>query len=56
VNIFYEWMDNSIKDSFYSKEVVKEEIARLLPAIKSGSISPYQAGWRVLEIERKKSC
>lgn len=56
VNIFYEWMDNSIKDSFYSKEVVKEEIARLLPAIKSGSISPYQAGLCVLEIERKKSC
>lgn len=49
INIFYEWIDHSVKESFYAKEVVKKAIAAALPQIKSGKISPYQAAWGVLE-------
>lgn len=49
VNIFYEWLENSLKDNFYSNPIVKKEIAKLLPSVHSGCISPYQAGAKILE-------
>jgi LAO/AO transport system kinase len=49
INIFYEWLENSLKENFYSNPIVKAEIEKILPSIHSGRISPYQAGVKVLE-------
>ena len=49
INIFYEWLENSLKENFYSNPIVKVEIEKILPSIHSGRISPYQAGVKVLE-------
>lgn len=49
IKIFYDWMENTIKDNFYNNPIVKEEILRLIPEIKSGKITPYQAGGMILK-------
>lgn len=49
IKIFYDWIDNTIKDNFYNNPQVKEDIVRLIPQIKSGKITPYQAGGMVLK-------
>lgn len=46
--IFYDWMDFTLRNNFYSNSHVKEKIQQLLPLIKEKKISPYQAGSQVI--------
>lgn len=50
LKIFYDWIDFSIKNGFYSRPEVKTKISELIPLIKSGAISPYQASSIVLNV------
>ena len=53
VRIFYDWMENTLKDNFYNNPQVKEGILRSIPEIKSGKITPYQAGGMILKLNIK---
>lgn len=55
ISTFYEWIDHSIKESFYAEQEVKKNIDLLLPKIIKGDISPYQAAWKVIK-ESNKNC
>lgn len=50
---FFEWMESSLKSTFYANSNVQSEISRLLPSIKAGKISPYQAGSELLNLYQK---
>jgi LAO/AO transport system kinase len=50
IRIFYDWIDHTLKEKFYHHPAVKEHIEKLIPDIKSGKITPYQAGGLVLQI------
>lgn len=49
VKIFYDWMENTLKDNFYGNQMVKDKIEDLIPKIKAGQITPYQAGAETLK-------
>lgn len=51
VKIFYDWMENTLKDEFYGNQRVKEKIEDLIPKIKAGQITPYQAGAEIVKSE-----
>lgn len=50
IRIFNDWIDHTLKDNFYNHPAVKEQIEKLIPEIKSGKITPYQAGGLVLQV------
>lgn len=51
VQIFYDWMENTLKDKFYGNQRVKDKIEDLIPKIKAGQITPYQAGAEIVKSE-----
>jgi len=48
VRIFYEWIESSVRNRFFASAEVKEAVGRLLPSVRSGLLSPYQAAAEVL--------
>jgi LAO/AO transport system kinase len=50
VKIFYDFIENSIKDRFYHQETVVQKITEMIPLIRTGKITPYQAGSILLHI------
>jgi len=48
IRIFYEWIDSTLKENFYSNSNIQNKIDLLIPDIKSGKITPYQAGGMIL--------
>lgn len=51
VKIFHDWIDHLLTSDFYSRQGVKEKIEHLIPQIRKGEITPYQAGAQVLGIK-----
>lgn len=49
ITTFYDWVDFSIKNNFYSNITVKNKIAELTSLIKNKKISPYQAGYQLIK-------
>ena len=49
VRSFFEWMEASVKSRFYENAEVKTLIEELLPKIKNGQLTPYQAGHQILQ-------
>jgi len=49
VKIFYDFMNTSIKDHFYQQEKTDKQIKKMIPLIKEGKITPYQAGTALLQ-------
>lgn len=49
ITTFYDWVDFSIKNNFYSNITVKNKIAELTSLIKNKKISPYQAGYQLVK-------
>ena len=54
VKIFYEWMEDVLKTRFYACGEVQNEIEHLLPLVKEGRLSPYQAATIVLNPQKDK--
>lgn len=52
VKIFYDWIDLSLKNNFYANPLIKEKIAEIIPLIRSGAITPYQAGSIVFNLNQ----
>jgi LAO/AO transport system kinase len=44
VRSFFEWMNDQLKENFYSHTMIENKIADLIPDIKEGKVSPYQVG------------
>jgi LAO/AO transport system kinase len=44
VKTFFEWMNDLLKERFYSNAIVEEKISEQISVIREGKISPYQAG------------
>ena len=51
ITTFYDWVDFSIKNSFYSDNTVKNRISNLTSLIKEKKISPYQAGYQLIKLK-----
>ena len=49
ITTFYDWVDFSIKNNFYSDNKVKNKISELTTFIKEKKISPYQAGYQLIQ-------
>lgn len=48
IKTFYDWVDFSIKNNFYSNNTVKNKIAELETLVKEKKMSPYQAGSQLI--------
>jgi LAO/AO transport system kinase len=44
VKTFYDWMNDMLKENFYSNKMIDKKINLLISDLKEGNISPYQAG------------
>jgi LAO/AO transport system kinase len=44
VKTFFDWMNDMLKERFYSNNIVDNKVNLLIPEIREGKISPYQAG------------
>ena len=49
VKIFYDWIDDTLRNRFYTHPKIKEKIKELIPLIREGKITPYKAGGILLE-------
>ena len=49
IKTFYDWVDFSIKNNFYSDNTIKNKISELTSLIKDKKISPYQAGYQLIQ-------
>ena len=49
ITTFYDWVDFSIKNNFYSDKTIKNKITELTSLIKDKKISPYQAGYQLVK-------
>ena len=54
VKTFYDWIDFTIKNDFYSDEIIKMKISELTSLIKEKKISPYQAGSQLIDVNFQK--
>lgn len=52
IKTFYDWVDFSIKNNFYSNNIIKNKIEELEILVKEKKISPYQAGSQLIEINK----
>lgn len=53
IKTFYDWVDFSIKNNFYSNNAIKNKISELEILVKEKKISPYQAGSQLIEINKQ---
>jgi LAO/AO transport system kinase len=44
VKTLYDWINDMLKENFYSNVMIENKLNKLIPAIKEGEISPYEAG------------
>lgn len=54
IKIFYDWMDYSLKDSFYSDKAVEQKIEEMELMIKEEKMTPYQAASQVMAVSKEK--
>jgi len=49
VKTFYDWMNDMLKEHFYSNKAIENKIDNLISEIREGKISPYQAGTKLVQ-------
>ena len=49
VKTFFDWMNHLLKEHFYSNAVMESNISALIPEIRAGKSSPYQAGSKLIQ-------
>jgi len=49
VKTFFDWVNEQLKTSFYSNPKIENKISNLIPEIRNGKISPYQAGTELVK-------
>ncbi|MCL1851011.1 MAG: methylmalonyl Co-A mutase-associated GTPase MeaB [Bacteroidetes bacterium] len=55
VTTFYNWMNDMLKDNFYSNAMVVKKLNNIISEIKKGKLSPYQAGTELVQKYHQKS-
>jgi LAO/AO transport system kinase len=51
VNTFYDWINDLLKENFYAGTMIEGCINNLLSEIRTGKISPYQAGTELVKMK-----
>ncbi|MDR2970537.1 MAG: methylmalonyl Co-A mutase-associated GTPase MeaB [Bacteroidales bacterium] len=54
VKTFFDWMNDLLKEHFYSNSLIENNINEMIPEIKIGNLSPYQAGTKLVHKYLKK--
>jgi len=54
VKTFFDWMNHLLKENFYSNTTIENNLNSLIPEIREGKISPYQAGAHLVQHYLKK--
>jgi len=49
VKTFIEWMNDLLKENFYSNAMIENKITDLIPDIRAGKVSPYHAGGELVK-------
>jgi len=49
VRTFYDWMNELLKENFYSNAVIDNSINNLLTELRTGRVSPYKAGTELVQ-------
>ncbi|MCL2247508.1 MAG: hypothetical protein FWC10_10465, partial [Lentimicrobiaceae bacterium] len=49
VKTFFDWMNDLLKENFYANTKIENDINEIIPAIKTGKLSPYQAGFNLVQ-------
>jgi LAO/AO transport system kinase len=49
VKTFYDWMNDMLKEDFYSNAMIENRLNHLISEIKAGKLSPYQAGTELVQ-------
>jgi len=49
VRTFFDWMNDLLKENFFSNAMIENRINSLLSEIRDGKISPYQAGSELVQ-------
>jgi len=49
VKTFYDWMNDMLKENFYSNKTIENSLPSLISKIKEGKLSPYQAGNELIQ-------
>jgi len=49
VKIFYDWMNDMLKEHFYSNKTIEDKINNIVQEIREGRVSPYQAGMELVQ-------
>ena len=50
VKTFYDWINDLLKENFYSNAMVESKLNRLILEIKEGKVSPYEAGTELVDV------
>ena len=53
VKTFYEWMNDMLKENFYSNPIIDNNLNNMITEIRKGKISPFQAGTDLLQRYQK---
>jgi LAO/AO transport system kinase len=54
IRTFYEWMNDMLKEHFYSFTLSNNNMNKIISEIRAGNISPYQAGFHLVQHYLKK--
>jgi LAO/AO transport system kinase len=49
IKTFYDWMNDMLKEDFYSNVMIEHKIGNLISEIREGKISPYHAGGELVQ-------
>jgi len=49
VKTFFDWINHLLKERFYSNTLIENDLNNLIPEIRAGKISPYQAGGQLVQ-------
>jgi len=49
VRTFFEWINDLLKNNFYANDMIENKLNHLIPEIRNGNISPYQAGSNLVQ-------
>jgi LAO/AO transport system kinase len=49
VKTFFEWMNDQLKENFYSHTLIEQKVNTLIPEIQKGTISPFKAGSELVQ-------
>jgi LAO/AO transport system kinase len=50
IKTFHDWINDLLQENFYSNKLIDNKINKLIPEIRAGKVSPYQAGIEMVKM------